>query len=202
MFRLDLWEPYGLLLLRRASVTSLRWMAFLSILGDILSFSIPLIFPSVTFVTFLHKSLLQTSLLRNINLMLSWMVLRGVYTSYCSPSDKCLCSMRSGIIKLRRLYSNICSNLRLDIGIKVLHLLADSPLSARKPCVWFPFSSTVNEPCLFPACSCVTIAVRGGWGRRILGSEKDIPIIPLSVWHSKEVCSSVFRRGRGWKDQD
>lgn len=56
-FRLDLWEPYGLLLVR----LQLRWMAFLSILGDVLSFSVPLTLPYSTSVTFFHKSLLQTS---------------------------------------------------------------------------------------------------------------------------------------------
>lgn len=52
-----------------------------------------------------------------------------------------------------------------------------------------------------PARSSVAIVVRGG-RRAVLGSEKDIPSIPLSVRRSKEVCSSAFRdyktaRGEG-----
>lgn len=65
-------------------------------------------------------------------------------------------------------------------GTEVSQLPPQTPLTARrsgvrKPCVWFLFSSPINEPR-----SGAAIPVRGGRGG-LLAFGKDIPGIPLSV---------------------
>lgn len=158
-FGLDLWEPYGLLLVR----LRLRWMAFLSILGDVLSFSVPLTFPTSCYL--FHKSLLQTLLLSvsaatSSETLIPFWVGWG-YSSYRSDKRRRDCN-------------------RWMLGFKSYTSLETfPPLPGSRA-----YGSHFRAPLMNPG---VAIVVRGG-RRGARGSGKDIPSIPVSVWRSKEVC--------------
>lgn len=168
LFRLDLWEPYGLLLVR----LQLRWMAFLSILGKVLSFSVSLTFPFfhcyLLFINLFYKPFLLSS----ETLIPHWV--GWGCSSYRSRSDKRLHSTIDGIRILTRLYSHWM------LGLMSYTSLEAFP-SARKPCVWFLFASCANEPCLFQC------GDSGAWGQqRSTG---------LGEGHSQHSCVCLKQRG-------
>ncbi len=144
MFRLDLWEPYGLLLVS----LWLRWMAFLSILGDVLF--------STSVTSFFINLFLQTSiLLLSISAASSETLISFWVGSYCSRSNKCLHGTRDGIRILTWLYSISWVNTWTEVWDLPPWRLAPLPESRAYGSY---FSSPINEPC---SLQCGDSGVRG-----------------------------------------